>query len=44
MIDGGIRASGARLIARAVPEEQRWRDLTAFEACPVSLLRGKIAA
>ncbi|WBV41777.1 nucleoside 2-deoxyribosyltransferase [Pseudoroseomonas cervicalis] len=44
MIDGGIRASGAHLIARDVPEERRWRDLTAFEACLVSLLRGKIAA
>ena len=33
MIEGGIRASGGALVARAAPEPMRWRDLSAFEAC-----------
>ena len=31
MIDGGLRAAGGVLIRRAVPEAERWRDLTGFE-------------
>lgn len=33
MIDGGIAAAGGVFIRQDVPEAERWRDLTAFEAC-----------
>jgi nucleoside 2-deoxyribosyltransferase len=37
MIDGGILASGGRILTRAVPEERRWSDLGAFEDCIAAL-------
>jgi len=37
MIDGGIAAAGGVLVTRAVPENRRWQDLAAFEACVVAL-------
>ncbi|MBO1076457.1 nucleoside 2-deoxyribosyltransferase [Roseomonas marmotae] len=37
MIDGGIRACGGKVIARAVPEEDRWTDMAAFEECVAAL-------
>ncbi|MFC7552234.1 hypothetical protein ACFQU7_08190 [Pseudoroseomonas wenyumeiae] len=37
MIDGGILASGGRIITRAVPEALRWSDLSAFEECIAAL-------
>jgi nucleoside 2-deoxyribosyltransferase len=33
MIDGGIAASGGRLITQPVAAEHRWSDLAAFERC-----------
>jgi len=40
MIDGGIRASGGVLVARAAPEAARWRDLAAFESCVRAAVAG----
>jgi nucleoside 2-deoxyribosyltransferase len=37
MIDGGILASGGRIVTRAVPAERRWSDLSGFEDCVVAL-------
>jgi nucleoside 2-deoxyribosyltransferase len=37
MIDGGILASGGRIVTRAVPAERRWSDLSAFEDCVAAL-------
>ena len=37
MIDGGILASGGRIITRAVPEALRWSDLSSFEECIAAL-------
>ena len=39
MIDGGLRAAGNSLVARAVPEAARWRDLSAFEEALLALLK-----
>ncbi|MBI0537281.1 nucleoside 2-deoxyribosyltransferase [Roseomonas sp. KE2513] len=39
MIDGGLRAAGYPLIARAVREADRWRDLSAFEEALLALLK-----
>lgn len=33
MLEGGIRASGGVFVAKAVPIERRWRDLSAFALC-----------
>jgi nucleoside 2-deoxyribosyltransferase len=43
MIDGGILASGGRLITRDVPPERRWSDLEGFEACVVALCQDRRA-
>ncbi len=33
MIDGAIVASGGTLVTRAIPRDDAWTDLVAFEAC-----------
>lgn len=40
MIDGGIHEAGGLFIRRDVPEEARWTDLAAFEACVAALATG----
>jgi nucleoside 2-deoxyribosyltransferase len=40
MIDCAITASGGSLIRVAVSRDDRWRDLTAFEACVAEAARG----
>jgi nucleoside 2-deoxyribosyltransferase len=37
MIDGGILASGGRIVTRAVPPSRRWSDLGGFEECVATL-------
>lgn len=44
MIDGGIRAAGGVLVARAVPTAQRWHDLEGFEACVRAAMRSSSVA
>ena len=39
MIDGGLRAAGGPLVARAVAEASRWHDLSAFEAALVAMVK-----
>lgn len=37
MIDGGIHEAGGLLVRRDAPDDQRWTDLAAFEACVKAL-------
>jgi nucleoside 2-deoxyribosyltransferase len=39
MVDGGIAEAAGVFIRQEVPEAERWRDLSAFEACVRTLAR-----
>jgi len=39
MLEGGIAAAGGRFEVEDVPEDARWRDLTAFTRCIAALVR-----